>query len=707
MGRYSALAALAALAGVEAAGRKRGGTGSQTDVHSFDPERWLFDLRTVLFRTYGADCYMVSIGDRVERFPNTDWMKCERLALNPAEAVGGELVGQLIGSELSPLGGTQRFARADPACPGGIAEAVVSLTLYDHWNVQVDADRTYAGLISKVEAGRPLELNAFAAADGCTFALRLRGWLIDIKRGGTEHLPPPHVRDLPSLDGTVSAADIKGSVWYRADADALSYAGCLRFELGGEVEVDWRWQVCSPDGYSAAEHLGTWVQTIPAKEYGAVLEEDYLESGLQSPGCPAGRASRVHVMVDNAMQATQVNAYHADCNHSFEVRGPSDLLALGYQSPPPPPPPPPPLPWYVQALKGMSALLLLGALVYCARTSVRAVLWAKAEILAREPSKVLVEEIAAASKETFAFPLYVLNISELSVDAKVTTSEPDAVNRLLPFAQLKGRPGHLELDSVDVARFFFDAAGPNRLVFVSHEWLSQAHPDSTGERLPVLLNALKHIASVNKWPLKNLHVFIDYVCVPQDEPKNRELAQRSLPLYANLADALLIVAPPPLVARPEWARSFSSTLKNMEADVQSYRSDVQARFEQLCFLVQKKSKGAWLAASFSAPPIKVEQAWLQEALFPFEGDSSCCARGHPGGGKCERETLVRPMLSLYSNRYAEAHAAQLKQAEILEAAAGRGGAHARLQREASLKEKATRLTVNNNEYQLKGYRALF
>ncbi|KAJ1620822.1 hypothetical protein T492DRAFT_1150006 [Pavlovales sp. CCMP2436] len=119
------------------------------------------------------------------------------------------------------------------------------------------------------------------------------------------------------------------------------------------------------------------------------------------------------------------------------------------------------------------------------------------------------------------------------------------------------------------------------------------------------------------------------------------------------------------------------------------------------------SKGAWLAASFSAPPIKVEQAWLQEALFPFEGDSSCCARGHPGGGKCERETLVRPMLSLYSNRYAEAHAAQLKQAEILEAAAGRGGAHARLQREASLKEKATRLTVNNNEYQLKGYRALF
>ncbi|KAJ1620823.1 hypothetical protein T492DRAFT_847492 [Pavlovales sp. CCMP2436] len=197
MGRYSALAALAALAGVEAAGRKRGGTGSQTDVHSFDPERWLFDLRTVLFRTYGADCYMVSIGDRVERFPNTDWMKCERLALNPAEAVGGELVGQLIGSELSPLGGTQRFARADPACPGGIAEAVV------------DADRTYAGLISKVEAGRPLELNAFAAADGCTFALRLRGWLIDIKRGGTEHLPPPHVRDLPSLDGTVSAADIK------------------------------------------------------------------------------------------------------------------------------------------------------------------------------------------------------------------------------------------------------------------------------------------------------------------------------------------------------------------------------------------------------------------------------------------------------------------------------------------------------------------
>ena len=46
---------------------------------------------------------------------------------------------------------------------------------------------------------------------------------------------------------------------------------------------------------------------------------------------------------------------------------------------------------------------------------------------------------------------------------------------------------------------------------------------------------------------------------------------------------------------------------------------------------------------------EVPKGWMADVAPLFEGDMTCCTRKHQGGGPCDKESLVLPMLGMYFN----------------------------------------------------------
>ena len=48
----------------------------------------------------------------------------------------------------------------------------------------------------------------------------------------------------------------------------------------------------------------------------------------------------------------------------------------------------------------------------------------------------------------------------------------------------------------------------------------------------------------------------------------------------------------------------------------------------------------------------VDPEWWKDAICVFDGASTCCTRKHVGCMKCDRVTVVKPLLGLYAQLYA-------------------------------------------------------
>ena len=142
---------------------------------------------------------------------------------------------------------------------------------------------------------------------------------------------------------------------------------------------------------------------------------------------------------------------------------------------------------------------------------------------------------------------------------------------------------------------------------------------------------------------------------------------------ASVADALVIAAPTTLHAttkkevgphsyqvKARWPCSCSAATMHLCASLWStawcHGSQMRmwCRAEQFCYAVHNGAKNMFLATS-TAPPIAVDNEWLNTGLMVFEGELTCCAMKHVFNGnaqQCDRTSLLRPILGLYGELYA-------------------------------------------------------
>ena len=154
------------------------------------------------------------------------------------------------------------------------------------------------------------------------------------------------------------------------------------------------------------------------------------------------------------------------------------------------------------------------------------------------------------------------NVSSLGTDTFVMYTVPaDA------FLQMTEVKMHEELVDAGVVKEFDERVG--KAMFVSHQWLSDAHPDPHFQQLRVLQDALKNIAAGSStislaifseivhgrtrcptpgdFASGQLHIWYDYFSIPQSSggraSQRRQVAIQTIPAYVARCEFFVVLCP--------------------------------------------------------------------------------------------------------------------------------------------------------------------
>jgi len=236
--------------------------------------------------------------------------------------------------------------------------------------------------------------------------------------------------------------------------------------------------------------------------------------------------------------------------------------------------------------------------------------------------------------EEFAFPMVVIRYPTFHQLGRFVTHEYLRTTN----------PGALTfLDTVQEAHKFV-AAG-NNIVFISHQWTGWSAPDPTNVQYNTVLSLLGQIEKTLSSKGRaigngdNLYIWLDYTSIPQNNRGTQTLAVNSLPIYSFMSTIFLIVAPP-----------IEHVDTKVTCDMQSYRNRMWCRAEQLSFFCKHGKDHIWFADG-SMTIQQLPDEWFEAVIQVFQGDLSCCTRGHADGSICDRERLVPPLLGLFAKVY--------------------------------------------------------
>jgi len=139
-------------------------------------------------------------------------------------------------------------------------------------------------------------------------------------------------------------------------------------------------------------------------------------------------------------------------------------------------------------------------------------------------------------------------------------------------------------------------------------------------------------------PIEKICVWLDILSIPQAHDGLKKLAVDSLYAYAGLASCLVIIAPNSTHVQLQEPR-----------DSLTYKKRVWTRAEQLAHYCQKGMKTMFLYTGGDLESINLN--WIEEVSRVFEGEMTCCRRGHPDGVSCDKESLIPTLLGLYFDMY--------------------------------------------------------
>jgi hypothetical protein len=214
------------------------------------------------------------------------------------------------------------------------------------------------------------------------------------------------------------------------------------------------------------------------------------------------------------------------------------------------------------------------------------------------------------------------------------------LDKLASYEELRDSGQLVFLDTEDdLANFKMDRS----IIFLSHQWLAWGFPDDECRtHLNAMKSAVKTVSQQTcsrggRCAWQNFYVWVDYCSISQDNRCMQALAVSSLPVYAASADVFVIVAPP--------ARHVQS---QVSTDLESYNARGWCRAEMLAKICSTGLENFYVLSTEGGDLQRVtEEGMSSLSMYVFEGEFSCCQRGHHGCA-CDKEALVEPVLGLYS-----------------------------------------------------------
>jgi len=187
------------------------------------------------------------------------------------------------------------------------------------------------------------------------------------------------------------------------------------------------------------------------------------------------------------------------------------------------------------------------------------------------------------------------------------------------------------LDTSKEARRFLESAV---VVFFSHQWLAYDEPDPDGHHYDCMQAALRRLARSRQVQLSEIHLWVDYTCIPQKCDTIKALSILTLPMYATLSEVFIIVCP-----------TATHADDHSECNKDTYMRRAWCRLEMLAFVCTKGHTGMNIIDSRKRLE-SVQTSSLDQALYVYEGELTCCSTLHSGGRSCDREAMVLPLLGL-------------------------------------------------------------
>lgn len=177
----------------------------------------------------------------------------------------------------------------------------------------------------------------------------------------------------------------------------------------------------------------------------------------------------------------------------------------------------------------------------------------------------------------------------------------------------------------------------NTIVFLSHQWLAWSEPDPDQLQYKSMRSAFQELIRKRDLRMDRLYVWLDYTSIPQTHRGLQKLSINSLTNYAGSCDLFVIVAPGKIYHKD------TGTL----CDKYSYQQRSWCRAEQLAHSCRRGVEHMYIANEEGMGLEPLTWDWIKRSLQVFEGELSCCLRGHVGMDQCDREYLVTPALGLY------------------------------------------------------------
>ncbi|CAE8615243.1 unnamed protein product [Polarella glacialis] len=193
----------------------------------------------------------------------------------------------------------------------------------------------------------------------------------------------------------------------------------------------------------------------------------------------------------------------------------------------------------------------------------------------------------------------------------------------------------LTLDTMDEV---MELKKTSRILFFSYEWLSWLKVGPNKIQLFAMKTAAVNVAKELQVPTSQIHIWIDILSIPQKHAGMKAMAVDSLYAFAQCADIMVIIVP------DCWHEDTG-----VKADALSYSERVWTRVEQLAHCSQHGVASMFIqtAETFRQLP----DGWMETVCTVFDGTMTCCRKKHPNGCRCDKQTLVIPLLALYHNIY--------------------------------------------------------
>ena len=132
---------------------------------------------------------------------------------------------------------------------------------------------------------------------------------------------------------------------------------------------------------------------------------------------------------------------------------------------------------------------------------------------------------------------------------------------------------------------------------------------------------------------------LDILSIPQSNREVQQLAVDSLYVYASAVTALIIIAPD----------SVHEQTKE-KAGLESYKSRVWTRVEQVSHCSAHGIASMFVEVRLVGGAGGLQQVtreWIGTVVCIFEAGLTCCRLKHRTQDKCDRESLVLPLLGLW------------------------------------------------------------